>query len=372
MVCKNNKVNYYDVLNIQQDAKSHDIRRKYKELALLWHPDRNKTSNAEEKFKLIKQAYEILSDEQKRKEYDEEQLRQKNVASTHCTTSTTGGRDIGILRFVHTSYYTKFFFLESTGIYSDDFTQYFQPVHPTDIVIDFPLFSPQIFDNIFPLNEFNLFNDIKLCGETYFVPEMSKSITREIFSRLLSNFPNFTSKNHHFQQQQSSNNRKFSDRINKMPKEKHLKSHPLFPDPIYRESKNNQYSNNHHQYHHRHSKPTSSASVYQSPSIQFFDLPLVFPENFFDEKMQLNEENNLFKVDPYNFFNSNDLIQSTIYPSQLIFEQQNFSTTDSFFDDLSSCTVCRKRISNRTKLLQHETACKQKHQQFSKQKHIFK
>ncbi|CAF4533680.1 unnamed protein product, partial [Didymodactylos carnosus] len=136
MVCKNNKVNYYDVLNIQQDAKSHDIRRKYKELALLWHPDRNKTSNAEEKFKLIKQAYEILSDEQKRKEYDEEQLRQKNVASTHCTTSTTG---------------------ESTGIYSDDFTQYFQPVHPTDIVIDFPLFSPQIFDNIFPLNEFNLF-----------------------------------------------------------------------------------------------------------------------------------------------------------------------------------------------------------------------
>ena len=66
--------NYYNILNINKDASYDDIKKAYYKLALKYHPDKNKDDNAEEKFKEISEAYEILSDENKRLSYDNNNL----------------------------------------------------------------------------------------------------------------------------------------------------------------------------------------------------------------------------------------------------------------------------------------------------------
>ena len=66
----NSNKDYYKILNIPEDIEQADIKKAYKKLAIKWHPDKNKSSNAEEKFKEISEAYQILSDPDKRKEYD--------------------------------------------------------------------------------------------------------------------------------------------------------------------------------------------------------------------------------------------------------------------------------------------------------------
>ena len=64
------KRDYYEVLGIQKNAGKDDIKNAYRKLALQFHPDRNKDSGAEEKFKQISEAYAVLSDDEKRKRYD--------------------------------------------------------------------------------------------------------------------------------------------------------------------------------------------------------------------------------------------------------------------------------------------------------------
>lgn len=61
---------YYKVLNIPRTASDEEIKKAYKKLALLYHPDKNKDKNAEEKFKEIAEAYEVLTDKTKRGTYD--------------------------------------------------------------------------------------------------------------------------------------------------------------------------------------------------------------------------------------------------------------------------------------------------------------
>ncbi|KAM5342344.1 hypothetical protein ACJ41O_013310 [Fusarium nematophilum] len=62
----------YDTLNVKPDATQDEIKKGYKKAALKWHPDKNKDSpDAAEKFKECSQAYEILSDPEKRKIYDQ-------------------------------------------------------------------------------------------------------------------------------------------------------------------------------------------------------------------------------------------------------------------------------------------------------------
>jgi molecular chaperone DnaJ len=61
---------YYEVLGVSRDADAAAIKDAFRELALKYHPDRNKTPEAEERFKEIAEAYGILSDPNKRAQYD--------------------------------------------------------------------------------------------------------------------------------------------------------------------------------------------------------------------------------------------------------------------------------------------------------------
>src|SRR5512147_355856 len=65
------KKDYYEVLGVNRDASEDEIKKAYRKLAMKWHPDRNPDNpKAEEHFKEAKEAYEILSDGQKRGAYD--------------------------------------------------------------------------------------------------------------------------------------------------------------------------------------------------------------------------------------------------------------------------------------------------------------
>ena len=61
---------YYEILGIKRDATDAEIKSAYRKLARKYHPDVNKTKEAENKFKEINEAYEVLGDKQKRSRYD--------------------------------------------------------------------------------------------------------------------------------------------------------------------------------------------------------------------------------------------------------------------------------------------------------------
>ena len=63
-------VDYYETLGVDRGANDEEIRRAFRRKAMEFHPDRNKTPGAEEKFKEINEAYQVLSDQEKRTRYD--------------------------------------------------------------------------------------------------------------------------------------------------------------------------------------------------------------------------------------------------------------------------------------------------------------
>ncbi|KAL0375340.1 UNVERIFIED_CONTAM: DnaJ protein1 [Sesamum radiatum] len=66
-------VDYYKILQVDRSAKDDDLKKAYRKLAMKWHPDKNPNNKkeAEAKFKQISEAYDVLSDPQKRAVYDQ-------------------------------------------------------------------------------------------------------------------------------------------------------------------------------------------------------------------------------------------------------------------------------------------------------------
>ena len=65
------KKDYYEILGVNKSASDKELKSAYRKLALQWHPDRNKTAEAEKKFKEINEAYEVLRDPKKKQTYNQ-------------------------------------------------------------------------------------------------------------------------------------------------------------------------------------------------------------------------------------------------------------------------------------------------------------
>ena len=70
--------NYYDILGVEKGATAEQIKSAYRRMAMKYHPDRNSDPEAQETFKKINAAYEVLGDEQLRREYDHGSSRARN------------------------------------------------------------------------------------------------------------------------------------------------------------------------------------------------------------------------------------------------------------------------------------------------------
>ena len=64
------KKDFYEVLGVEKEASTDEIKKAYRKLAMKYHPDRNSGPEAEEKFKEASEAAEVLLDKQKRQRYD--------------------------------------------------------------------------------------------------------------------------------------------------------------------------------------------------------------------------------------------------------------------------------------------------------------
>lgn len=62
---------YYDILGVPRGAADAEIKRAFRKLAQQWHPDVNTDPSAQERFKEINEAYQVLGDAQKRAQYDQ-------------------------------------------------------------------------------------------------------------------------------------------------------------------------------------------------------------------------------------------------------------------------------------------------------------
>lgn len=102
---------YYETLGVSRTASQEDIQRTYRKLARKFHPDINKAPDAEEQFKKINEAYEVLGDSEKRKKYDD------------IGTSWKEGQTYGAPPFGEEGHYT--FHTDDPGQFSDFFQSLF-------------------------------------------------------------------------------------------------------------------------------------------------------------------------------------------------------------------------------------------------------
>ncbi|MDG6914174.1 MAG: molecular chaperone DnaJ [Nitrososphaerota archaeon] len=103
---------YYEVLGVQRGATKDQIKDAYRKLALQFHPDRNKAPEAEARFKEVSEAYAVLSDDEKRRQYDS--FGREGVYQRYSQEDIFRGADFG-----------EFFRGGGFGGFDDLFTQFF-------------------------------------------------------------------------------------------------------------------------------------------------------------------------------------------------------------------------------------------------------
>ncbi|GAN01874.1 DnaJ homolog subfamily B member 8 [Mucor ambiguus] len=133
-------MDFYKVLEITPDASEEDIKKAYRKLALKYHPDKNHEPGAAEKFKSVSEAYQILSDPEKRRLYDSEASEDADGLNpqdyyttsqpfTSTTTSSTRTRSFG-----HDPLFATFQFRTPDDI----FNQFFNGQDPFKLFMEDP------------------------------------------------------------------------------------------------------------------------------------------------------------------------------------------------------------------------------------------
>ena len=117
---------YYKILGVDRNANETDIKRAYRKLALKYHPDRNPNNPpAEEKFKEINEAYQVLSDPQKRARYD--QLGE-SYAQWQAHGAPTGGFNWEDWSTVRTGGGSRINIEDLEGILGGEFSEFFRNI----------------------------------------------------------------------------------------------------------------------------------------------------------------------------------------------------------------------------------------------------
>lgn len=89
--CKNiiHKKDYYEILGLKKNASEDEIRKSYKKLAIKFHPDKNKSEYASEAFKKVSHSFSVLSNKEKKTNYDkygtEEEILDNTRANNYYT-----------------------------------------------------------------------------------------------------------------------------------------------------------------------------------------------------------------------------------------------------------------------------------------------
>jgi len=146
---------YYKILGVSKDASKDDIKKAFRKLSIKYHPDRNQgDKKAEEKFKEVAEAYEVLGDDEKRKQYD-------NPASNF-DFHASGGPDFGGMNIDEILKHFGGF-----GGFGDfDFGEERKPrqVVGTNIQITFPLTIEELFNGVTKKIKYNRFELCDECG----------------------------------------------------------------------------------------------------------------------------------------------------------------------------------------------------------------